>query len=456
MRRIISLTILVLVVGSFAPSLAQSERRPVSTKFDEYGSVGGCDHGARLDNFAIQLQNQPGSTAYIFAYAPKEIGKGFLEIAKAYLVMSRGISPDLIKTVYGGRNDVLSEPRIQLWIAPPGAARPKPQKFKPNLETFRGLFAENPGWDYDVREAISTDGEDEKRFPVIEGEDTGPAIAHVTHPSLAEVLKEQKTALAYIVAYNGEESSPGAWQRMAQQDVQRLKDLGIEGNRLKIVYGGNKKEPTVQLWVTPADAPVPVADAGPEQPPSKAVSLASLSDLDLGYSGVERAALKRMVDALRQFPTLRACVVVTFGTYEEPPEEAAQQPIAEEETPDTDESTAPELAVEPEPDPADVAKLVEKWKDELAEKYKIGADRFVVLFTHSDGFSNNMLETWVVPFGADLPKTEEEPPAKDPVPQIQGQRTKQQGSSFNETTQAQINAVGKGGLPPLKITNIQH
>ena len=419
MSRIISLTILVLVVGTFAPSLAQSERRPVSAKFDEYGSVGGCDHGARLDNFVIQLQNQPGSTAYIFAYAPEEIGKGFLEIAKAYLVNSRGISADLIKTVYGGRNDVISEPRIQLWIAPPGAARPKPQKFKPNLETFRGLFAENPGWDYDVREAISTDGEEEKRFPVIEGEGTGPAIANVTHPSLAEVLKEQKTALAYIVAYNGEESSPGAWQRMAQQNVQQLKDLGIEANRLKIVYGGTKKEPTVQLWVTPADAPVPVADAGPEQPPGKAVSLAWLSDSELGYSGVERAALKRMVDALRQFPTLRACVVVTFGTYEEPPEEAAQQPMVEEESPGTDESTAPEPAVEPEPDPADVAKLVEKWKDELAEKYKIGADRLVVLFAHSDGFSNNMVETWAVPPGAALPIPEGEPAAADTPTTVQ-------------------------------------
>ena len=419
MSRIISLTILVLVAGTFAPSLAQSERQRVSTKFDEYGSVGGCDHGARLDNLAIQLQNQLGSTAYIFAYAPEEIGKDFLEIAKVYLVMSRGISPDRIKTVYGGRNDVLSEPRIQLWITPPGAARPKPQKFKPNLETFRGLFAETPGWDNDVREAISTDGEDEKRFPVFEDEGTGPAIAHVTYPSLAEVLKEQKTALAYIVAYNGEASSPGAWQRMAQQNVQQLKDLGIETNRLKIVYGGNKKEPTVQLWVTPADAPVPVADAGPEQPPSKAVSLAWLSDSELGYSGVERAALKRLVDALRQFPTLRACVVVTFGTYEEPPEEAAQQPIVQKETPDTNESTTPEPAVEPEPEPADVAKLVEQWKDELAAKYKIGADRFVVLFTHSDGFSNNMLETWVVPPGAALPNPDGDPPTKDPPSQKQ-------------------------------------
>ncbi len=105
-----------------------------------------------------------------------------------------------------------------------------------------------------------------------------------------------------------------------------------------------------------------------------------------------------------------------FGTYQEPSEEAAQQPIVEEETPELDESSAPELAVEPEPEPADVAKLVEKWKDELAEKYKIGIDRFVVLFVHSDSFSNNMLETWVVPPGAALPNPEQEQPTKDPVP----------------------------------------
>src|SRR6185436_9554638 len=72
-------------------------------------------------------------------------------------------------------------------------------------------------------------------------------------------------------------------------------------------------------------------------------------------------------------------------------------------------------AVEPEPEPADVAKLVEQWKDELAAKYKIGADRFVVLFTHSDGFSNNMLETWVVPPGAALPNPEGEPAADTPT-----------------------------------------
>ena len=413
MRRVISLTILVLVAGIFAPSSAQSERRPVSAKFDEYGAINSEDLSARLDNFATQLQNQPGSTAYIFAYAPEESAKGILGIAKDYLVNTRGLVADRIKTVYGGRNDVLSEPRVQLFITPPGAARPKPQKFTPNLETFRGLFSEKEAYDVDRRESLTEEESKKLKFPVLQDEMSGPSVPYVTHESLAEVLKQQKTAVAYIVAYNAQESPPGAWQRIAQREVRYLKDRGVEASRLKIIYGGNKKEQTVQLWVSPADAAPPVSDAGPEQLPAKAVSLDEYSDSDLGYSGVERQAFKRLAEVLRQFPTARACVVVTFGTYEET-SEAAEPPIVDEEPAEPDQSTEPEA--EPEPEPADVAKLVENWKDELAAKYKIGADRFVVLFTRNDGFVNNMMEMWVVPPGAALPIPEGEPaPAETPT-----------------------------------------
>lgn len=415
MRQILFLAFLVLFGGAFTTASAQTQSRPVSTKFDEYGSVGSCDHGARLDNFAIQLESQPGSTAYIFAYAPEETGKRILGVAKDYLVNTRGIVADRITTVYGGRNNVLSQPKVQLWVRPPGALRPKPEKFKPNLEAFRGLFAENRGYDFDPREPVTGEEAEKLRFPVIEVDDfSGPYVPNVTFEALTEVLKQQKTAVAHIVAYNGEESAPGAWRRMGQYNLQQLKDAGIEGNRLKIVYGGTKKEPSVQLWVNPADAPPPVPDVGPEQLPTKAVSLAWLVDSELGYSGIERAAFKRIVDTLRQFPTLRACVVVTFGTYEETPE-ASLPPIVEAEEPDqTAQPTEPEPEQEPEPEPADVAKLVEKWQDELAKKHNIGADRLVVLFTRTDGFSNDQLEMWAVPPGAELPNPEGKPAPENP------------------------------------------
>lgn len=407
MREILSLTMLVMFAGAFAPLPAHTRSRPVSTKFDEYGSIDIEDHMARLDLFAIQLSNQPGSKGYIVVYAPEESAKQISDIAKEYLVNSRGIAPDVIAGVYGGRNDVLSQPRVQLWITPPGARRPRPQKFNPNLQTFRGLFSEKPGWEMDIRQAESAYDKNVLRFPdAAEGELDGPSVTDVTHASLAEVLQQQKTAVAYIVAYNGEESAPGAWRHMAQQNVQWLRDLGIEANRLKTMYGGNQKESKVQLWVTPGDAPAPVPNAEPEQLPRKAVSLGWLSDSELGYTGVERNALNRIVSTLQQFPTLRARIVVTFGTYEEPLEEAAPQRIVEEKTTEPDES--PAAKGEPEPEPADVAKLVEKWKEELLQKYKIGADRFVVLFSRTDSFSNNMVEMFVVPPGSALPNPDAE------------------------------------------------
>ena len=410
MRLIISLTILVVFACAFLPVAAQTQSRPVSTKFDEYGAINSEDLSARLDNFAVQLQNEPASTGYIFVYAPEEPAKRTLEVAKEYLINTRGFAAERIVTIYGGRNDVLSEPRVQLWLRPPGAPRPKTARFKSNLDTFRGLFSEKRGYDFDSDEPLTEEESKTLRFPVPEIEEySGPVVTNVTHAALAEVLKQQKTAVTYIVGYNGEESTPGAWRRLAHRDFERMKDLGVEASRLRIIYGGTKEAATVQLWVASADAPPPVSDVGPEQPPSKAVSLDWIPDNQLGYSGAERQAFKRIVAALRQFPTLRACVVVTISTYQEPAEEGPQETVEEEETPETDATE-----VEPEPEPADLPKLVEKWKEELAKKHNIGAERFVVLFTHSNLFSNNLLETWLVPLGAELPKPEGEQPAQDP------------------------------------------
>jgi uncharacterized protein (TIGR02246 family) len=412
MRRIVSLTILIVFAGAFLSASAQ--RRPISTKFDEYGAINSEELMARLDNFTVQLQHQPGSTAYILAYAPEEGAKRILESAKDYLVNARGLPADRITTVYGGRNNVLSEPRVQLWIAPPGAPRPRPRKFKSNVETFRGLFSEKRAYDFNPAEPLTEEESKKLKFPVpaIDESSGWPSGSDVTHASLAEVLKEQKTAVAYIVGYNGEDSAPGAWKRITQRNFQELKELGVEASRLELVYGGNQKEAKVQLWVTTAGAPPPVKDAGPEQLPSKAVSIASHVDDELGYSGVERQAFKQIAELLRQFPTARACVVVTFGTYEDTPESMEPSRVEPEEPSEPEQSTTPE--VESEPEPADVAKLVEKWKDELAGKYKIGADRFVVLFSRTDGFSNNMLETWVVPPGAELPSPEGDPSPENP------------------------------------------
>lgn len=95
---------------------------PVSRKFDEYGNIRFNDEKARLDNFAVQLQNEPGSTGYIIGYGSCDAeGMTRANRAKDYLVNTRGIDAGRIMTVDGG---CLPQLQVQLWIQPQGAPAP--------------------------------------------------------------------------------------------------------------------------------------------------------------------------------------------------------------------------------------------------------------------------------------------------------------------------------------------
>jgi hypothetical protein len=92
------------------------------TKFDEYGNIRFNDEKARLDNYAIQLQNQPGSTGTILVYgscAGEAQQRG--DRAKDYLVNTRGIEAGRITVVDGGCRSDLT---VQLWIVPQGSTPP--------------------------------------------------------------------------------------------------------------------------------------------------------------------------------------------------------------------------------------------------------------------------------------------------------------------------------------------
>lgn len=92
------------------------------TKFDEYGNIAFNDEKARLDNYAIQLQNEPGATGYIIAYGSCEgEGQARADRAKNYLVNTRGIEAGRITTLDGGCRAGLT---VQLWTVPSGATPP--------------------------------------------------------------------------------------------------------------------------------------------------------------------------------------------------------------------------------------------------------------------------------------------------------------------------------------------
>lgn len=88
-------------------------------KFDEYGNIRFNDEKARLDNFAIQLQNEPSSRGSIVGYGSCGTeGTTRAKRAKDYLVNTRGIDAGRLDVVDGG---CLPDLLVQLWVVPQGA-----------------------------------------------------------------------------------------------------------------------------------------------------------------------------------------------------------------------------------------------------------------------------------------------------------------------------------------------
>ena len=95
-------------------------------RFDEFPSVAFDDDKARLDNLAIELQNNPGSIGYVIAYAGRSSRAGEAERkgprAVEYRTPTRGQSGDRVRFINGGYREMNS---FELWLVPQGAEPPR-------------------------------------------------------------------------------------------------------------------------------------------------------------------------------------------------------------------------------------------------------------------------------------------------------------------------------------------
>jgi hypothetical protein len=123
--------------GSSDPSCAQSvqaasvvapleKKNIVSYEFDECNNCTFDDQKARLDNLAVDLQNDPSTRAYIIAYGGRMSPLAQVEVlmsrARDYLVTQRGLDASRLTVVNGGFRE---EDSVELWVVPSGAAPPR-------------------------------------------------------------------------------------------------------------------------------------------------------------------------------------------------------------------------------------------------------------------------------------------------------------------------------------------
>ncbi|MBC7798624.1 MAG: PKD domain-containing protein, partial [Pyrinomonadaceae bacterium] len=110
-----------------ASATVQVGETPVAKVVDEYGKLKPNDEKARLDTFAVELQNNPNARGLIIAYGtgrnPARNAQARIAFALRYLTQTRGIDAGRIDTVDGGAS---SAERTQLYVVPAGATAPTP------------------------------------------------------------------------------------------------------------------------------------------------------------------------------------------------------------------------------------------------------------------------------------------------------------------------------------------
>ncbi|HYJ85046.1 MAG TPA: hypothetical protein VEW46_03255, partial [Pyrinomonadaceae bacterium] len=112
--------------STFIPPLVPRENP--AREFDVCCNCSFDDQKARLDNLAVELQNDQSTTTYVFAYGGRTSRVGQADRlgarARDYLVSQRGIAPARIIILNGGFRE---EDCVELWIVPSGATPPQPR-----------------------------------------------------------------------------------------------------------------------------------------------------------------------------------------------------------------------------------------------------------------------------------------------------------------------------------------
>jgi hypothetical protein len=107
-------------------------RESPARQFDTCSNCTFDDQKARLDNLAVELQNDPSTTAYIISYGGRRsrVGQADRLSARArdYIVAKRSVDSSRVVVMNGGFRE---EDSVELWVVPAGA---KPPQARPTVE----------------------------------------------------------------------------------------------------------------------------------------------------------------------------------------------------------------------------------------------------------------------------------------------------------------------------------
>ena len=305
--------------GFVAPAVAQEEEsssaEPVLV--DEFGLVGDCDFGGRIDSFLAELSQKPAAQGYVIDYKsagelPGDRDSFDRELRITNHISYRNFDSSRITIVRGGyRPDV----RTELWAVPPGAKPPEPSGTVPEppipegetlLFTARHLelyayeatpnefvlasYLEKESARYaelnapeEETESGETGGEDSIAITEVEEEEESEVTDERTEEQkeedrfqwanvgLAKHAATRKGSGGVIIFYaDDQQYDIGKLTSFIERGRDLLVTHGeIDRGRITVVFGGYRDTPEVEFWFVPKNGkgPVPTPAERPVEQP---------------------------------------------------------------------------------------------------------------------------------------------------------------------------------------------
>jgi hypothetical protein len=217
---------------------------------DSFGELRISDLLARLDNFAVELQNEPGSKGFIVAYGAKHKFPGWplrrANLSLNYLVNSRGLDAARLSVFNGGLRE---DTTFELWAVDAGAELP----VKP-FDVSLLMAGEKTPLPFD-------------RFAIIERGDQIEAEYYEPDPYpdsaalyayFADVLRHDPGLRGCVIAYTSRRGSRAADRRIAARVKMAIaKAHAVDVSRIAAFGGGRRDYKTIELWLVPPGAELP-------------------------------------------------------------------------------------------------------------------------------------------------------------------------------------------------------
>lgn len=249
----------------------ENENKKSPQLIDEYGTIIVSAEIARLDNYAVAMQNDPTAKAFVIHYRShyQLPGAGFrhLKGIERYLVNSRGFDPKRIVLVDGG---AVNCPKTELWLAPVGTApvvKGTYQTFYEDMESARkfdqfhySLYSDKPDESDDYSYGFGSVNSLEAYAAALFKEPKSIAYI-IVYPQYyvqkyenqnesGKIVKTQKTYL---------DSAKTAAQLMRTVKSEMIRKYNFPASRIQTVNGGYRKFRAIETWILPRGGHPPVA-----------------------------------------------------------------------------------------------------------------------------------------------------------------------------------------------------